>query len=164
MQHFQTSFFYDLRELIHNAPLMRKYYYISKSLNLSALKDRNDRIGRTGHSRHSILRALIVKHLEGTKSVPQLIKYLHSITSLAGAERLTFQRAMTKLSETPGPKTGPNASNYIQITFFTTKPIQTAKDHRQPECIGNNHNHFAGLLQNHILPEKDADSNQVFTM
>ncbi len=71
MQHFQTSFFYDLQELIHNAPLMRKYYYIFKSLNLSALKDRNDRIGRTGYSQHAILRALIVKHLEGIKSIPQ---------------------------------------------------------------------------------------------
>ena len=78
MQHFQTSFFYDLQELIHNAPLMRKYYYIFKSLNLSALKDRNDRIGRTGYSQHAILRALIVKHLEGIKSIPQLIRYLHS--------------------------------------------------------------------------------------
>jgi len=43
MQHFQTSFFYDLRELIHNAHLIRKYYYIFKSLNLSALRDKNDR-------------------------------------------------------------------------------------------------------------------------
>lgn len=82
MQHFQTSFFYDLRELIRNAPLMRKYYYIFKSLNLSALKDRNDHIGRTGHSRHAIMRAFIVKHLEGIKSVPELIKYLHSIPPL----------------------------------------------------------------------------------
>jgi hypothetical protein len=82
MQHFQTSFFYDLRELIRNAPLMRKYYYIFKSLNLSALKNRNDRVGRTGHSRHAIMRAFILKHLEGIKSVPQLIKYLHSIPPL----------------------------------------------------------------------------------
>ena len=83
MQHFQTSFFYDLQELIRNAPLMRKYYYIFKSLNLSALQDRNDSLGRTGHSRHAILRAFIIKHLEGIKSVPQLIKYLDSIPPLA---------------------------------------------------------------------------------
>ncbi len=83
MQHFQTSFFYDLQELIRNAPLMRKYYYIFKSLNLSALQDRNDRIGRTGHSRHAILRAFIIKHLERIKSVPQLIEYLNSIPPLA---------------------------------------------------------------------------------
>ena len=83
MKHFQTSFFYDLQELIRNAPLMRKYYYIFKSLNLSALQDRNDSLGRTGHSRHAILRAFIIKHLEGIKSVPQLIKYLDSIPPLA---------------------------------------------------------------------------------
>ncbi len=83
MQHFQTSFFYDLQELIRSAPLMRKYYYIFKSLNLSALQDRNDRIGRTGHSRHAILRAFIIKHLERIKSVPQLIEYLNSIPPLA---------------------------------------------------------------------------------
>ncbi len=83
MQHFQTSFFYDLQELIRNAPLMRKYYYIFKSLNLSALPDRNDSLGRTGHSRHAILRAFIIKHLERIKSVPQLIEYLNSIPPLA---------------------------------------------------------------------------------
>ena len=83
MQHFQTSFFYDLQELVRNAPLMRKYYYIFKSLNLSALQDRNDSSGRTGHSRHAILRAFIVKHLEAIKSVPQLIRYLNSIPPLA---------------------------------------------------------------------------------
>lgn len=83
MQHFQTSFFYNLQELIRNAPLIRKYYYIFKSLNLSALQDRNDSLGRTGHSRHAILRALIVKHLEGIRSVPQLIRYLNSIPPLA---------------------------------------------------------------------------------
>ena len=83
MQHFQTSFFYDLRELIRKAPLIRKYYYLFLSLNLSALPDRNDSLGRTGHSRHATLRAFIIKHLEGIKSVPQLIKYINSIPPLA---------------------------------------------------------------------------------
>jgi hypothetical protein len=83
MQHFQTSFFYDLQELIRTAPLMRKYYYIFKSLNLSALQDRNDSLGRTGHSRHAMLRAFIIKHLEAIISVPQLIQYLNSIPPLA---------------------------------------------------------------------------------
>ncbi|GAH52649.1 unnamed protein product, partial [marine sediment metagenome] len=82
MQHFQTSFFYDLQELIRNAPLMRKYYYIFKALNLSALPDRNYGIGATGHSRHAMLRAFIIKHLEGIKSVPRLIEYLNSIPPL----------------------------------------------------------------------------------
>ena len=82
MQHFQTSLFYDLQELIRNSPLLRKYYYLFKALNLSALSDRNDRLGRTGHSRHAILRAFIIKHLERIKSVSQLIEYLNSIPPL----------------------------------------------------------------------------------
>jgi hypothetical protein len=83
MQHFQTSFFYDLQELVRKAPLMRKYYYIFKSLNLSALQDRNDSVGRTGHSRHAILRAFIIRHLEQINSIPRLIEYLNSIPPLA---------------------------------------------------------------------------------
>lgn len=83
MQHFQTSFFYDLHELVRKAPLMKKYYHIFKSLNLSALRDRNDSAGRTGHSRHAILRAFIIKHLEQINSVPRLIEYLNSIPPLA---------------------------------------------------------------------------------
>ena len=82
MQHFQTSFFYDLQELIRNAPLIRKYYLIFKALDLSALKDRNYGVGATGHSRHAMLRAFIVKHLQGIKTVPELIDYLNSIPPL----------------------------------------------------------------------------------
>ena len=82
MQHFQTSLFYDLQELIRNSPLLRKYYYIFKALDLSALPDRNDRIGRTGHSQHAILRAFIIKHLEGIKSVPLLLDFLNSFPAL----------------------------------------------------------------------------------
>jgi len=82
MQQLQTSFFYDLQELIRNAPLLRKYYLIFQALDLSALPDRNYGIGATGHSRHAILRAFIVKHLEGIKSVPRLIEYLNSIPPL----------------------------------------------------------------------------------
>lgn len=82
MQHFQTSFFYDLRELIRTAPLLRKYYYIFKALNLSALPDRNYGVGAAGHSRHAILRAFIIKHLQGIKTVPELIDYLNSIPPL----------------------------------------------------------------------------------
>ena len=70
MQHFQTSFCYDIQELIRNVPLLRKYYYIFKALKLSALPDRNYGPGRTGHSKHAMLRAFTVKHLEGIKFVP----------------------------------------------------------------------------------------------
>jgi len=82
MQHLQTSFFYDLQELIRNAPLLRKYYLIFQALDLSALQDRNYGVGATGHSRHAMLRAFIVKHLEGIKSVPLMIEYLNSIPPL----------------------------------------------------------------------------------
>jgi len=82
MKHFQTSFFYDLQELIRTAPLIRKYYYIFQALDLSALQDRNYGVGATGHSRHAMLRAFIIKHLEGIKSVPLLIDYLNSIPPL----------------------------------------------------------------------------------
>ena len=82
MQHLQTSFFYDLQELIREAPLMKKYYLIFQALDLSALQDRNYGVGATGHSRHAMLRAFIVKHLEGIKSVPRLIEYLNSIPPL----------------------------------------------------------------------------------
>jgi transposase len=82
MQHFQTSMFYDLQELIRNSNLLRKYYYLFKALDLSSLPDKNYGIGRTGHSRHAMLRALIIKHLEQIKSVPQLIEYLESYPAL----------------------------------------------------------------------------------
>lgn len=82
MQHFQTSFFYDLQELIRNAPLIRKYYLIFKALDLSALKDKNYGVGATGHSRHAMLRAFIVKHLQGIKTIAELIDYLNSIPPL----------------------------------------------------------------------------------
>jgi len=82
MQHFQTSFFYNLQELVRCSPILRKYYYLFKALDLSALPDKNDRVGRTGYSRHAIMRALIVKHLEGIKFIPRLIEYLNSFPPL----------------------------------------------------------------------------------
>jgi transposase len=82
MYHIQTSLFYDLQELIRNSSLLRKYYYLFQALDLSSLPDRNYGIGRTGHSQHAILRALIIKHLERIKSIPQLIEYLESFPAL----------------------------------------------------------------------------------
>jgi hypothetical protein len=43
---------------------------------LSTVRDTNTGVGRTGYSRHAMLRAFIVKHLEGIKSVPRLIEFL----------------------------------------------------------------------------------------
>lgn len=83
MQSFQTSLFYDLQELVRNSPLLRKYYYLFKALDLSALHDKNEHVGRTGYSRHAILRALIIKHLERIESIPKLIDYLYSNPALA---------------------------------------------------------------------------------
>jgi len=82
MQHLQTSFFYNIQELIRNAPLIRKYYLIFQALDLSALPDRNYGVGATGYSRHAMLRAFIIKHLEGIKTVPQMLDYLNSIPPL----------------------------------------------------------------------------------
>ncbi len=82
MQHFQTSFFYNLQELIRNSSLLRKYYHLFKALDLSALPDKNHGVGATGYSRHAILRAFIVKHLEQIKSIPRLIEYLNSLPPL----------------------------------------------------------------------------------
>ena len=82
MQHFQTSLFYDLQELIEKSPLLRKYYYLFNALDLSALPAKNYGVGATGYSRHAMLRAFIVKHLERIKSVPQLIEYLLAIPPL----------------------------------------------------------------------------------
>jgi hypothetical protein len=78
MYHVQTSLFYNLRELVRNSSLLRKYYYLFKALDLSILPDRNYGLGRTGHSQHAILRAFIVKHLQQIKSVPQLIEYIEA--------------------------------------------------------------------------------------
>ena len=35
MQHFQASFFYDLKELVRNSPILRKYYYLFKVLGIN---------------------------------------------------------------------------------------------------------------------------------
>ena len=72
MHYYQTSLFYDLQELILKSPLLRKYYYLFKALDLSALPDKNNGVGAKGYSRHAMLRAFIVKHFEQIKSVPRL--------------------------------------------------------------------------------------------
>ena len=72
MYHIQTSLFYNLQKPVRNSSLLQKYYYLFQALDLSILPDRNNGIGRTGHSQHAILQAFIVKHLQQIKSVPQL--------------------------------------------------------------------------------------------
>lgn len=78
MDNFQTSIFYSLQTFIESSPLYRKYFYLFKALDLSDLPDRNSGVGCTGYSRRAILRALIVKTLEGIVSIPRLVEYLEN--------------------------------------------------------------------------------------
>jgi len=76
MQQMRFSLFYNLQDVIRKSDFHRKYDLLFQSLDLSAVRDTNTGIGRTGYSRHAMLRAFIVKHLEGIKSVPRLIEFL----------------------------------------------------------------------------------------
>jgi len=82
MLQIQYSLFYDFQLLIQNSRFYRKYHLLFKSLDLSNIHDKNYSIGRTGYSRHAMIRAFIVKHLEGIKSVPALIDYLDAHPAL----------------------------------------------------------------------------------
>ena len=122
MYHVQTSLFYDLQELIRNSSLLRKYYYLFQALDLSILPDRNHGVGRTGHSQHAIMRALIVKHLERIKSVPQLIEYLEAIPPLLELCGFTLGNI-------------PDQSQFYR--FLTDTPNSILKDihHRLNRCL-----------------------------
>jgi len=76
MLEFQLSLFYNLEHFVQTSDFHRKYYLLFESLDLSNVPDRNHGIGCTGHSRHAMLRAFIVKHLEGIPSVTRLIEFL----------------------------------------------------------------------------------------
>lgn len=87
MQNFQLSFFYDLQLLIQRSNLHRKYYLLFKALDLPDMPDKNYGVGRTGYSRHAMLRAFIVKHLERIETIPELIESLYSrpfLTEMCG--------------------------------------------------------------------------------
>ena len=87
MKNIQYSIFYDYEAIIQASSFYRKYDAIFSVLDLSGLPDTNDDVGRTGYSRHAILRALIVKHLEEVKSIPRLIEYLDAhpiLTEMCG--------------------------------------------------------------------------------
>ena len=83
MHHFQLSIFYDLCLLLQTSKFYRKYYALFKALDLSSVPDKNYTVGRTGYSRHAMLRAFIIKHLEEIKSVPRLIDFLDSHPALS---------------------------------------------------------------------------------
>lgn len=62
--------------LLQSSSFYRKYYCIFKVLDLSGIPDKNYGVGRTGYSRHAMIRAFIV--IEQIKSVPRLIYFLDS--------------------------------------------------------------------------------------
>ena len=78
MDNFQHSLFYSLQTFVESSPLYRKYFYLFQALDLSEVPDRNLGVGCTGYSRRAILRALIVKTLEGIGSIPRLVEYLQN--------------------------------------------------------------------------------------
>jgi len=87
MHNFQFSLFYDYNAIKLSSDFYRKYDAIFSVLDLSGFPDINTELGRTGYSRHAILRALIVKHLEEIKSIPRLIEFLDAhpmLTEMCG--------------------------------------------------------------------------------
>jgi len=76
MKNFQLSLFYDLQHFIQTLAFHRKYYLLFESLDLSEVPDKNHGIGCSGHSRHALIRAFIVKHLERIRFIPRLIEFL----------------------------------------------------------------------------------------
>jgi len=107
MNHFQLSLFYDLQFLIQHSNFYRKYYLLFESLNLSHIPNKNYGVGRTGYSRHAMVRAFVVKHFEQRKSVADLIEFLDAhpiLTEMCGfnmgclPDRSQFYRF---LSDTP---------------------------------------------------------------
>lgn len=78
MQKFQLSLFYNLQAVVEMSSFYRKYHLLFQCLSLSNLPDKNYGVGRTGYSRHAMLKAFIIKHIEQIKSVPRLIEFLDS--------------------------------------------------------------------------------------
>jgi hypothetical protein len=83
MFNFQFSLFHDFYQIINNSKFHKKYFYLFDSLDLKNFPDRIIFSGRKGYSKHSILKALIVKHIESINSIPSLIRFLdaHPILS-----------------------------------------------------------------------------------
>jgi transposase len=87
MQKFQLSLLYDYQSILFSSSFHRKYDALFSALDLTDFSEKNTDIGRTGYSRHAILRAFIVKHLEEIKSIPRLIEFLDAhpiLTEMCG--------------------------------------------------------------------------------
>jgi len=80
---FQLSLFYDFQVFLQASDFHRKYYTLFKALDISPLPDINEGVGRDGFSRHAMLCALIVKHLEQIKSILRLLEFLDAHRVLA---------------------------------------------------------------------------------
>lgn len=83
MYKIQLSLFYDLQMLIQSSSFYRKYYLLFRALDLSGIPDKNLGVGCTGYSRHAMIRAFIVKHLEKIKSVPNLLRFFDAHPALS---------------------------------------------------------------------------------
>ena len=82
MYNFQPSFAFNYDFLIMSSDFYRTYYNLFKALDLSCFPEKSKNVGRTGYSRHAMLRALIVMHREEIKSVKRLIEFLDSQPAL----------------------------------------------------------------------------------
>lgn len=78
MYSFQRDFFFDYDTIIKATPFFQKYDAIFGAIDLSEFKDRGKKKGRKSYSRHALLRAFIIKHLERIETIPDLIYYLKS--------------------------------------------------------------------------------------
>lgn len=83
MRNFQRSLFYNYEAFLASSDFYRKYHALFSALDLTGFKDLNTDVGCTGYSRHAILRAFLIKHLEEIKSVPRLIEFLDAHPVLA---------------------------------------------------------------------------------
>lgn len=87
MKNLTLPLFYNLQEIIQQSDFHRKYDLLFRALPMPQFPEWNTKVGRTGYSRHAMLRALIVKHLEQIKSIPRLIEFLDAhpvLTEMCG--------------------------------------------------------------------------------
>ena len=65
MHKFQLSLLYDYQSILFSSNFYRKYDALFSALDLTDFSEKNTDIGRTGYSRHAILRALFCRILKG---------------------------------------------------------------------------------------------------
>ncbi len=142
--------FYDLQAVISSSDTLQKYDAIFRRLDLPRFPDRRYRLGRTGYSRHAILRAFIIKHLERIASVPRLIDYLDGnpvLAAMCGFEPACLPDAsqfyrfldetpnsqMQKLLHKTSKKLTDEGHLSNKIFIIDSKPILAATKHNNPK-------------------------------